>query len=676
MTKPTGAAAARPLRYHLRFQIAPGPRVRQDARDLVAFCKAHGVEEVVLFVAAEEWNNGLLSEREESLWFETVRDAKRILDRAGIVTSLNPWMTVLHCDRGRHFPDGRQFKPQVSPLGEVSRACASFADPAWRKYVYDLYGRFATLGFRVLWVEDDFRYHNHEPLTWGGGFEPEILERFGSKVGRAVGREEVVAAIVKPAEPHPWRRLWQETWREIKLEVAAGLAQSVAVNSGDCRSRLGLMSSHPAVHSVEGRDWEKLFESLSIEGRVAHRPHYAGYGEAPGRSKTYSMMMLDLQKQFRPAEAEVAPEVENFPFTNWNKSDSLTWAEMALCEFHGADALLLDLFPFAANSAKAEPAIGKLLDDSRPGLSWIAARFGKTLATTGVGLPWKQDAAAYVQTLAGKSLHELEASPFGPGELLLPNGIPVCFTRQAVNAVFGNDAWIFDDAEWRELLAGGLLLDADSALILQQRGLGDFLGARVEAIVDREGDSFARGVIAASRAGVPAGFRFNCNLMGRMAQLTPAKGAAAWTQVLRADGSAFGAGLTVYRNQLGGRVAVFAAPNPAALPANYQWQALVHELVNVVAGGRFASARVLGSPHCLPMHFVGSGGEMVVVLNGSPDPARPTVFLPGRSKKPKGTLLAPLAKPQSLGLSCKPSKGGLAVTFAKPIPYLGFAVLQ
>jgi hypothetical protein len=338
------AGSSKPLRYHLRFQIAPGPNVERNARALARFCAERGVEEVVLFFAAEEWNNGLLSAEEEDLWFETVATAKKVLDEAGVVTSLNPWMTVLHTDRGRRFPPDRTFKPMESPLGEQSSACASFADPEWQTYVQNLYGRFARLGFRVLWVEDDFRYHNHAPLTWGGGFERGIIERFERKIGKPVAREELVSAILQPGTPHPWRRLWMETWRELHLEVARGIADVVLRNAPG-RSELGLMSSHPSSHSVEGRDWKRLFEALAIDGEVAHRPHYAGYSEIPGRSRDYSIMMLDVQRNFRPKNAEVAPEVENFPFTAWSKSDAQTWSEMALCMFYGADALLLDLFP-------------------------------------------------------------------------------------------------------------------------------------------------------------------------------------------------------------------------------------------------------------------------------------------------------------------------------------------
>lgn len=671
------AKTAAAPRYHLRFQLVPGRRLDRDARELVEFCRRHGVEEAVLFIAAEEWNAGLLSKRDEDLWFATVRRAKAILDGAGLRVSLNPWMTALHCDRGRVFPKDRPFTPIESPAGRKSRACASFADPRWLDYVCSLYGRFARLGFRVLWVEDDFRYHNHAPLDWGGGFEPPVLKRFSRIIGRKVKRAELVHRILQPATPHPWRAQWMRTWRELQLEVARALSHAVAENSPS-ESRLGLMSSNPVVHGAEGRDWRALFAALSTGGRVAHRPHFAGYSEAPGSAKAHSIMMLELQKQFRPAGCEVAPEIENFPFTHWNKSDALTWAEMALCLFHGSDALLLDLFPFSGNSAASEPRIGELLDRGRPGLKWIAGRFPSTLACAGVGLPWKEDAQAHVRTRAGTSMSELNASPFGPGELLLSFGVPVVFTPQSVNAVFGSMAWAYSDDECREMLSGGLLLDSASASVFAERGFGALLGVRLNGFAGREDADYALEQATAMARGAPAGFRMNVNLHGSMARMEPARGAREWTTVMCASGRRFGAGLSLFRNRLGGRVAVFAAPEPQDLPKSYQRQALVHALVRELSGGRFPLPLAAGAPHVMPMAFEDASGRRrrMAALNGSPDPARPLLRIPGQATTPRATLLAPLEKPAAMRMESRKVPGAIEVRPERPMPYLSFLALE
>jgi hypothetical protein len=528
------AKTNRPLRYHLRFQVLPGRHVERDARTLARLCRRHGVEEVVLFFAGEEWNNGLLSKRDEDVWFDAVARAKGLLERAGIVCSLNPWMTTLHCDRGRRFPKDRPFRPMVGPDGTAAAACASFADPEWRRYLADLYGRFAELGFRVIWVEDDFRYHNHGGLGWGGGFEPEVIALFEKKIGCKTTRQEVVANLLRPGKPHPWRALWMQTWRELQEEAAAAMARAVARRAPNA-ARLGLMSSLPARHSEEGRDWQGLFAALSIDGRVAHRPHYAPYNDAVGRAEARTLMMLDIQRNFRPADAEVAPEVENFPFTAWSKSDTQSWAEMALALFHGSDALLLDLFPFAGNPADREPAVWALLDRSRPALEWIAARFTPELKTCGIGLPWRQDAAAHVRTERGRSMDELDVSSFPPGQLLLSAGVPVSAGPQPVNALFGPLAWAFPDEELRRMLAGGLLIDGPAADILCRRGFAKEIGLTGVRMLDREESAYSLEEVVAPRLGAPVGHFYSVNLQKRLAALRPARGAREWTRILKAE---------------------------------------------------------------------------------------------------------------------------------------------
>lgn len=680
----------RTLRYHLRFQVLPGRGTARVARDLARFCVRHGIEEVALFYAAEEWNNGLLSRREEDLWIQAVGDAKKILDECGIEVSLNPWMTVLHTARGRTFPPDRSFRPQVSPLGVASTACASFADPAWRTYVWEQYARFAALGFRVLWVEDDFRYHNHAPLDWGGGFEPEVLERFSTAVGRPVSREEVVEAILTPGTPHPWRRTWLETWRCLQIEVASGLAS--AVQSASPRpSKLGLMSSHPAVHAVEGRDWGRLFHALSIGGEVAHRPHFAGYSEAPGRTLASSIAMLDVQRTLRDPRWEVAPEIENFPFTSWVKSDALTWAQMALCMVQGSDALLLDLLPFSGDRASEEPAIGKLLDASRPALEWIARELPRDLAPQGVGAPWKQEAQLSVRTTVGGSMAELDATFAEVSRLLLPYGVPVTCGQQRVNAVFGSLAWAFSDQEVRSMLSGGLLLDGKSASILHERGYGELLGVEVKKRLERDSSAYAVEVVASRESGVRKGFFFNTNLLPAVYALEPLPGATEWTRIITPDrpprGRRIGAGLVCFRNRTGGRVAVFAAESPGGLAPSNQRQTMVHRLARFLSGegsGRpLDDLLVSGAPHLLPMCFhapAGTSGprSIVVIVNGNPDPAKPVVTVRGASMPAvDATLLAPLDKPRSARVAIRQGESGeTTIQVRSKVPYLGYLVLR
>ena len=666
-----------PLRYHLRFQIPPGPNVRQEANILADFCRDRGVEEVVLFFAGEEWNDGLLSRADEDRWFETVRDASEVLTAAGIVCSLNPWMTVLHTDRGRTFPADRSFSSMVSPLGEETAACASFADPAWRKYIAEVYGRFAELGFRVLWVEDDYRFHNHAPLEWGGGFEPEVIDRFCAKIERSATREEIVEAILMPGPPHPWRSLWMETWREVHLEVAHIITGAVGKRSSG-NSQIGLMTSSPSSHSIEGRRWDSFYDAFSIDGEFVHRPHFAGYQESPPQGRASSFLMLELQRSLRPRNVEVAPEIENFPFTAWNKSDTQTWCEMAIALVYGSDALLLDLYPFAGNPPPDEPQIGDLLDASRPGLEWIAERFLTYRSTAGIGIPWRDDAAERVHTTAGRSMSELGVDPFAAGDFLLRNGLPMTAEPSGTNALFGSIAWVFDDDELRNMLAGGLLLDGESAAILVERGFGESIGVESVTWLERESSRYAMEQIADPATGVREGLLLNMNLAPRVAQLRLApQGTTAWTRIVTPQSEDVGPGVVACENEGGGRVVTFAVPNPGELPQNYHRQKIVHAAAEFVAGDAGVPLRVTGSPHLMPVDFRDGNSRAIVVLNGATDPGKPTIHVadtPG--SEPTVTLLAPLAEPERIDATVEPAGSGVTIKPAAEIPSQGFVVVE
>lgn len=670
------------VRYHLRFQIIPSNRVEEDAYILADFCLKHRIEEVVLFFAGEEWNNGLLSRKEEDIWFDTIRKVKEVLERQNLSVSLNPWMTVLHTDRGRFFPPDRRFKPMVSPLGEKSKACASFADKNWQKYICNLYGRFARLGFRVIWVEDDFRYHNHSPLTWGGGFEKEMCDRFSHKIGRSVTRQEILKKILRSGKPDIWRAKWMEVWRQAQIETAQGISEAVCKNS-PVKTKLGLMSSSPWVHSIEGRRWQELFDSLSIDGEVAHRPSFAYYYDTPGKSKFYSVMSLSMQKNFRKPHFEVAPEVENFPFSVWNKSDVSTWTDMSFALFFGSDALLLDLFPFTGNRVDEEPGIGDMLDRSYRSLSWISCNFSKEHNLYGVGIPWKENAAELVRTEKGEHLNELAVDPLPAWEFLLSYGIPACAEQQEVNFLCGNSAWIFDDCEINEMLKGGLLLDGDSARILCTRGFSKQIGVKYKRAFDREESTYSLEVVTHPDSGVRKGFYSSVNLLSEFNVFEPVEGAVKWSDVITPTKEKVGSGITLYRNSVGGRIVVFATEHAFMLkggaysyqrvPMNFHRQTMVQNAMRYMFKGRLSIPLVTGGPHLLPMYFRKKGEEQLVVFNGSPDPAVVSLKIMDTKVAKEVVCLKPLKNPVYYKLL---KKDGCLYRTSKTIPYMSFLIVK
>ncbi|MFE4257862.1 hypothetical protein [Streptomyces sp. NPDC056883] len=668
-------------RYHLRFQIHPyegTAAVAATAAELAKTCTDAGVAEVVLLLGAEEHFTGHLSGPEEDLWYEATALAQEVLLGAGLDVSLNPWVTTGHADRGR--TDTHGFAPMVSPTGKVSAAQASFACPRWRAWLTGHYGRFAELGFRVLWLEDDFRFHNHAPLDWGGGFEPLMLDRLAALAGRPVPRPELVAALTAPGSPHPLRALWQQVWRTAQLEVAAQVAAEVHQRSAG-RSRTGLMSSGLDAASVEGRDWGALFGVLAAPGgRAVHRPHFAPYADAPGRELARQLWMSELQRSLRPQSVDSEPEIENWPHTAWSKSDVQTWSEMVAAQLSGADALLLNLHPMHGARPGSHPGIAELLRRARPALDLVHRQHPRGQRTLGVGLPFAQDAAAHVRAHGG-DLAELAVDPGPAAEFLLRYGVPVTAEPAPVQALFGPSAWAFDDQAVRALLAGGLLLDGTAAAILHRRGFGPLIGLTDAEPVDREAPAtpggpgpYATEHLCAAAGEDLAGLLLSVNTQPALARLREAPGAQRWSEVRTPDGRAWGAGRTVFTNTLGGRVAVLAATEPHTLPADDQAQRLLHRTVRFLEGDAARLPLVSGGPYLIPHLSHADGVTTLTVANGCQDPARPVVDLPALpdAVAVAATVLAPLAEPRPADTG----RRGHTLRLDSELPHRAWAVLR
>jgi hypothetical protein len=658
-------------RYLLRFQIHPTADAQADAVALAKFCTDAGVQEVVLLMGAEELYPGHFDPEAEDRWFAAVRTAQEVLLGAGLQVSLNPWVTVGHADRGRADHNG--FAPMVGPDGDTATAQASFACPRWRAWMTAHYARFAALGFRVLWLEDDFRYHNHAPLHWGGGFEPLMLDRLSALAGETVSREQAVAAMTAPGPPHPWRGLLQQVWRTAQLEVADQVARAVE-QASQGRSQLGLMSSEPAVHAVEGRDWPALFQALAIEGRVSHRPHFAPYSDAPGKSLSRTVWMLEHQRALRPANVLCEPEIENWPHTAWSKSDTQTWSELVAAQLAGSDAMMLNLHPMQSKRAERFPQVADLLRRSRHALDWIAERFPRDLTTQGVGIAFTPDAAAHLHTTHPHrtDLTELVTEPGATADYLLRYGVPVTAGKAPVQALFGTAAWAFDEDELRAMLTGGLLLDGTAAAVLTERGFADLLGVRVDTLVQREQQPapepgpYAAEVVTWSDALAPLTGHvgaldfelsslstdswLSVNVQPALARIEPLPGTyvEVWTRVVTADGSFWGPGRTSFVNELGGRVVVLAATEPHELACDDDGRRLLHAAIRFLEGDQQRLPLVSGGPHLIP-HLSQSGGKRrLAITNGSADPATVRISLPTghAGSRTAMTQLEPLAEPR------------------------------
>ena len=184
----------------LRVQIVPGHYEEERIKSVVDFCKKYAFDNVMLFINSEEYNVGHMTKEEAEPWVETIKRASAILKDAGLTVSLNPWMEVGHLDRGRKLKEGQNFVTQQDFNGNVCDMVSCPLDENWLAYFLDFYAYLIReTEPEVIWVEDDFRLHNHAPLEYGGCFCEHHMRAFNDKLGTNYTREEFTDYLFRKA---------------------------------------------------------------------------------------------------------------------------------------------------------------------------------------------------------------------------------------------------------------------------------------------------------------------------------------------------------------------------------------------------------------------------------------------------------------------------------------------
>ncbi|MFC3800784.1 hypothetical protein [Cohnella sp. GCM10012308] len=468
--------------YMLRYALQPGHREEERLEALVAFCREGHIDDVMFFIEPMNLNHTRMEEARP--WMETIAKAKARLDLIGVTTSINPLNTLLHDAAGNRLSEDLNFQLMVDPQGTSSSVVACPLCPEWRSYIAEMYAYYATLKPYSLWIEDDFRFHNHGPLEWGGCFCDAHLREFARMAGlTSIGREAFVAGLLAGGEPHEYRRIWLDSCRQTLVDVAKLIADAVHRVSPD--TRMGLMTSMPSVHAAEGRDWHALIEALGGARHALVRPHLPAYRETSGMQYAWLFQEVSmLTAAYLPPHSELRPELENVPYTSFSKSKTFQKYQVETSLLLGSQGITLNIVDMAGNG---------LYPEERAEL-WLSEE--KTFLDAAASLDLSMDQMEGVQVLVNeRSAYRLHTSSPCHMEALYPaeafwSGLLSAFgiaNKYAVNrpesngaiALSGQSLRNYGEAEIRALFAAhAVLLEGDAVDTLCAMGLGSLCGAK------------------------------------------------------------------------------------------------------------------------------------------------------------------------------------------------------
>lgn len=533
-----------------------------NLKELVEQLPRYRVDEVIIKVDTEEFTHGQPPLPWVRRYQKNLVRVREAMEEIGVVYSLNPWITVGHNDRGR---DARQ---QIRGLQTVEghdgtrcTCCACPMSEAWRGHVEKVWTLYAETEPHIVWVEDDIRTFNHQPVRYGC-FCPAHMKRFSERVGEKVSRQDLVAAILKPGAPHRWRREYLDMQAEIMVETVGFLGQVVHATSPD--TSLGLMSSGPRTHCLEGRRWDAFAEAMADGRPLYSRPPMGNYNEASLRGFYYSHDSMKITRHCMPADTIEQTEVENVPFTQYSKSAAFTFLEMAISFAYGSHGVTMNLYDHAGTPMEGEPAFGRMLRQKKGFLDALAARAQAPGTYRGVQLLYHEKESYKRRLPRDADYGALGADGGNTMQMLEAHGISTTYGDEAVKATDGQTLRAFTVDEIRSMLAGGMLLDASAAKVVAERGLGHLIGLQSIAAprcIDEVGGPYSAEEFHNGRFGGAKGKYLTLTVPGlggrpSMSDVKLAKGAQVVSHLVDPDARRGHVSAYAFENELGGRVFV------------------------------------------------------------------------------------------------------------------------
>lgn len=392
--------------YTLRYMLDPRANTPAKNEKLIEFVKKGKIDDVAFFINGEELNHSHLTKDETQVWLDAIKPLQKELSKIGVTTSLNPWTTIMHSDRGYQVNPEIGFNTFVDINGNKAKDMACPADPTWRKYLANTYAQYASIHPRRLWLEDDFRHYNHSPLKLMC-FCDYHMQLYNEKLGKKETRAEFVKKMLQPGEPTKERQVYLDQARQEMIETEHIIEQ--AVHKVSPETDLAQMTSYPDWHALEGRDWDNLFKAQAGEGhpKVA-RPHLPAYNEvAPLQYGRYFEEYTRITAAFLGENAELYPELESYMYSPLVKSNAFTAFQIITSALIGSQGILLNLFDMMGNGINDSWHYAEMLAQIKPFVNQLLANRLPIDHLRGIKVLVDQDSSYFLQTKTGKNVEEL-----------------------------------------------------------------------------------------------------------------------------------------------------------------------------------------------------------------------------------------------------------------------------
>ncbi len=558
--------------YILRYFLPRPPYVSNEMtskrlKELISFCKRTHIDAVQFYVNLKDnWYYMPDTAVHAIGWAKEMQEFIPYIREAGISYQINFQNLIGATTGGADHRKDLDWEYLVNHQGVENPGCACPLGVKFRAIMGTQLKVWAETKPDVIWIDDDFRLHNHglgqNELDWYC-YCPNHLGKFSSVYGKSLTREYLIEKITKSVEV---RNAWLDFLNDTMCETASWVCNQIHKISPF--TRIALMTSMPDVHAVEGRNWKDFLKSISGDGYTPIiRPHFGPYTEVSPADFVNSYLMLDQTIASIASQIveriDYCPEIENTRFTRWAKSAAATGFQLTLGQLAGCSGITLSLYDLEGSSLDEEPLYESLLRGKKDYLDSLAMLKLNDWKAEGAAMLTDPDSARKVQVIEpqNSSIGDLMGTGRTWDPVLLLMGVPARYVQvskasdEDLILLDGLTAWLPDDNELDKILSKGVLLDCKAAEVLEKRGYRDMIGVSV-------GDMFH----CQSSAEVFHGLILNDMEAKRMplripggnwSKLSPSPNAKVLTSIINPIGE-MQPGTVLFENTLGGRVATYS----------------------------------------------------------------------------------------------------------------------
>lgn len=485
-----------------------------------------------------------------------------------------PFQCLMDCDGNRTYASCPLDPGYVKDFTGKLVACASRARPAF------------------IFFEDDYTLSNHGGMNaMKGCFCPLHLKEYSRRAGRDFTASEIAGMFRNPTPGNaPLRRMFAMLSRE----TLAGLAKSLrdAIDSVDPSIRVCLCQS--GFSDIDGDFTETVARAFA----GGTRPMVRIFGSAYFNENSPATLPGELAHAFWSAQnlgrdIELLHETDPYPHTRFYNSSLYLISELAGAIMAGASGSYFYCTQYS-DDPMGDDGYARRLVEYRRRLETVRDLRAE-MRPCGVRAVYTPEEVYMVrETTKSASTGMLPVHAYFLGKM----GFPMTTVADApVAMLLGQTASHVTDAELRKLLAGGLLVDAEAALILSARGCSDLMGCEAvpmpenmlhgyEAILPAAGcRSRGRKVYNRKLESLP--YIGWTPKKSALAKLSPMKGAEVWSALFDIDNGYVAPATVCFTNGLGGRVAVLSRSlDSRAHPSIYspRKQEMFHRLFAKLAG--------------------------------------------------------------------------------------------